>query len=161
MRWCHCLGYPQPGEGTGPSRSKNRWGCAAGHWEWDPKRSRQKGNLGPKRSNSVRIGSLIAKFDPNLTRNLTQLCAIITLPWRQREKKTIKYSTHFLTSWKITFLSHASTCWPRPEANTDCWSQFYCEVMAKWPWSYRSRSNTFHATHPLMLVIICGKYINQ
>ena len=37
-------------------------------------------------------------------------------------------------------------------------NQFYCEVMAKWPWRYRSRSKARHATHPLMLVIICGKY---
>ena len=36
--------------------------------------------------------------------------------------------------------------------------QFYCEVMAKWPWRYRSWSKALHATHPLMLVIICGKY---
>ena len=37
-------------------------------------------------------------------------------------------------------------------------NQFYCEVMAKWPWRYRSRSKALHATHPLMLVIICAKY---
>ena len=32
---------------------------AAGHWKLNPKRLRQKWNLGPKRWNSVRIGSLI------------------------------------------------------------------------------------------------------
>ena len=32
-------------------------GCAADHWKVDPKRLREKWNLGPKRSNSVRIGS--------------------------------------------------------------------------------------------------------
>ena len=37
-------------------------------------------------------------------------------------------------------------------------NQFYCEVMAKWPWRYRSRSKALYATHPLMLVIICTKY---
>ena len=36
---------------------KNWWGCTAGRWKLDPKRSREKRNLGPKRSNSVRIGS--------------------------------------------------------------------------------------------------------
>ena len=43
-----------PGGGT---RSEKWWGCAAGCWKLDPKRSREKWNLGPKRSNSVRIGS--------------------------------------------------------------------------------------------------------
>ena len=37
-------------------------------------------------------------------------------------------------------------------------NQFYCEVMAKWPWRYRSRSKALHATHPLMTVIICTIY---
>ena len=37
-------------------------------------------------------------------------------------------------------------------------NQFYCEVMAKWHWRYRSRSKALHATHPLMLAIICSKY---
>ena len=32
------------------------------------------------------------------------------------------------------------------------------EVTAKWTWRYRSRSKTLHATHPLMLMIVCGKY---
>ena len=41
----------------GGTRSENWWGCAAGHWKLDPKRSREKLNLGPKRSNPVRIGS--------------------------------------------------------------------------------------------------------
>ena len=49
-----------PGGGT---RSENRWGCAAGHWKLDPKRSREKWNLGPKRSNSVRIGSFSTPKD--------------------------------------------------------------------------------------------------
>ena len=43
--------------GGGVTRSENWWGCAAGRWKLDPKRSREKLNLGPKRSNSVRIGS--------------------------------------------------------------------------------------------------------
>ena len=43
-----------PGGGT---RSEKWWGCAAGRWKLDPKRSREKWNSGPKRSNSVRIGS--------------------------------------------------------------------------------------------------------
>ena len=30
--------------------------------------------------------------------------------------------------------------------------------MTKWPWRYRSRSKALHATHHLMLVIICVKY---
>ena len=32
----------------GGTRSENWWGCATGHWKLDPKRSRQKWNLGPK-----------------------------------------------------------------------------------------------------------------
>ena len=43
--------------GGGGTRSEKWWACAAGHWKLDPKRSREKWNLGPKRSNSVRIGS--------------------------------------------------------------------------------------------------------
>ena len=42
---------------VGGIRSENRWGCAAGRWKLDPKRSREKSNLGSKRLNSVRIGS--------------------------------------------------------------------------------------------------------
>ena len=45
--------------------------------------------------------------------------------------------------------------WVKLDAKSN---QFYCEVMAKWPWRYRSRSKALHVTHPLMLVIICGKY---
>ena len=41
----------------GGTRSEKWWGCAAGRWKLDPKRSREKWNLGPKRSYSVRIGS--------------------------------------------------------------------------------------------------------
>ena len=41
----------------GGTRSENWWGCAAGRWKLDPTRSREKWNLAPKRSNSVRIGS--------------------------------------------------------------------------------------------------------
>ena len=47
----------------GGSRSENRWGRAGGYWKLDPKRSRPKGNLGPKRSNSVRIGSFSTPKD--------------------------------------------------------------------------------------------------
>ena len=47
----------------GGTRSENRWGCAAGHWKLDPKRSREKWNLGPKRLNSVRIGSFSSTKD--------------------------------------------------------------------------------------------------
>ena len=45
------------GGGGGGTRSEKWWGCAAGRWKLDPKRSREKWNLGSKRSNSVRIGS--------------------------------------------------------------------------------------------------------
>ena len=38
--WCH------PGGGT---RSENCWGCAAGHWKLDPKRSREKWYFGAKK----------------------------------------------------------------------------------------------------------------
>ena len=41
----------------GGTRSEKWWGCAAGRWKLDPKRSREKWNLGPKISNSVWIGS--------------------------------------------------------------------------------------------------------
>ena len=41
----------------GGTRSENWWGCAAGRWKLDLKRSREKLNLGPKRSNSVTIRS--------------------------------------------------------------------------------------------------------
>ena len=43
--------------GGGGTRSENWRGCAAGRWKLGPKRSREKLNLGPKRSNSVRTGS--------------------------------------------------------------------------------------------------------
>ena len=56
--WVSELGYDPGGGG-----SENWWGCAAGHWKFDPKRSREKGNLGPKRSNSVRIGSFSTPKD--------------------------------------------------------------------------------------------------
>ena len=39
----------------GGTRSKKWWGCAARSWKLDPKRLREKWNLGPKRSNSARI----------------------------------------------------------------------------------------------------------
>ena len=37
-------------------------------------------------------------------------------------------------------------------------NQFYCKVMAKWPWRYKSRSKALHATLPQMVEIICTKY---
>ena len=37
---------PRPGGGT---RSENCWGCAAGHWKLDPKRSREKWYFGAKK----------------------------------------------------------------------------------------------------------------
>ena len=40
MLWCHL-----PRGGT---RSENCWGCAAGHWKLDPKRSREKWYFGAK-----------------------------------------------------------------------------------------------------------------
>ena len=49
-----------PGGGTRP---ENWWGCAAGRWKLDPKRSRKKMNLGPKRSIFVKIGSFCTPKD--------------------------------------------------------------------------------------------------
>ena len=49
-----------PGGGTRP---ENWWGCAAGRWKLDPKRSRKKLNLGPKRSIFVKIGSFCTPKD--------------------------------------------------------------------------------------------------
>ena len=49
-----------PGGGTRP---ENWWGCAAGRWKLDPKRSRKKLNLGPKRSILVKIGSFCTPKD--------------------------------------------------------------------------------------------------
>ena len=46
--------FPRGGGGGG-TRSENCWGCAAGHWKLDPKRSWENGILGPKRSNFARI----------------------------------------------------------------------------------------------------------
>ena len=43
---CSC-GY-SPGGGGG-TRSENCWGCAAGHWKLDPKRSREKWYFGAKK----------------------------------------------------------------------------------------------------------------
>ena len=61
MSWSESHRYNNPpgggGGGGGGTRSEKWWGCAAGHWKLDPKRSREKWNLGPKRSNCVRIGS--------------------------------------------------------------------------------------------------------
>ena len=44
-------------------RPENWWGCAAGRWKLDPKRSRKKLNLGPKRSIFVKIGSFCIPKD--------------------------------------------------------------------------------------------------
>ena len=58
-----CKPKPKPpgGGGGGVGTRSENWrgggGGAAGRWKLDPKRSREKSNLGPKRSNSVRIGS--------------------------------------------------------------------------------------------------------
>ena len=49
-----------PGGGTRP---ENWWVCAAGRWKLDPKRSRKKLNLGPKRSIFVKIGSFCTPKD--------------------------------------------------------------------------------------------------
>ena len=49
-----------PGGGTRP---ENWWGCAAGRWKLDPKRSRKKLNLWPKRSIFVKIGSFCTPKD--------------------------------------------------------------------------------------------------
>ena len=49
-----------PGGGTRP---ENGWGCGAGRWKLDPKRSRKKLNLGPKRSIFVKIGSFCTPKD--------------------------------------------------------------------------------------------------
>ena len=51
-----------PGGGGG-TRPENWWGCAAGRWKLDPKRSRKKLNLGPKRSIFVKIGSFCTPKD--------------------------------------------------------------------------------------------------
>ena len=57
----HFCADPQPrGGGTRP---ENWWGCAAGRWKLDPKRSRKKLNLGPKRSIFVKIGSFCTPKD--------------------------------------------------------------------------------------------------
>ena len=47
----------------GGTRPENWWGCAAGRWKLDPKRSRKKLNLGPKRSIFVKIGSFCTPKD--------------------------------------------------------------------------------------------------
>ena len=49
--------------GGGGTRPENWWGCAAGRWKLDPKRSRKKLNLGPKRSIFVKIGSFCTPKD--------------------------------------------------------------------------------------------------
>ena len=51
-----------PGGGGG-TRPENWWGCAAGRWKLDLKRSRKKLNLGPKRSIFVKIGSFCTPKD--------------------------------------------------------------------------------------------------
>ena len=45
------------GGGGGGGGSEKLIGCAAGHWKFDSKRSREKWDLRPKRSNFVRIDS--------------------------------------------------------------------------------------------------------
>ena len=57
--------------------------------------------------------------------------------------------------------SHASDhfyqIWKESIRNCRCYrADTIFKVKAKWPWRYRSRS--LHATHPLILVIICDKY---
>ena len=47
----------------GGTRPENWWGCAAGRWKLDPKRSRKKLNLWPKRSIFVKIGSFCTPKD--------------------------------------------------------------------------------------------------
>ena len=54
---------PGGGGGGGGYSVRKLMGCAAGHWKLDPKRSREKWNLGPKRLNSVRIGSFSTPKD--------------------------------------------------------------------------------------------------
>ena len=49
--------------GGGGTRPENWWGCAAGRWKLDPKRSRKKLNLGPKISIFVKIGSFCTPKD--------------------------------------------------------------------------------------------------
>ena len=51
------------GGGGGGTRPENWWGCAAGRWKLDPKRSRKKLNLRPKRSIFVKIGSFCTPKD--------------------------------------------------------------------------------------------------
>ena len=46
MPWFLALPGHKPGGGT---RSENCWGCAAGHWKLDPKRSREKWYFGAKK----------------------------------------------------------------------------------------------------------------
>ena len=59
-RYCLTQWISNPGGGTRP---ENWWGCAAGRWKLDPKRSRKKLNLGPKRSIFVKIGSFCTPKD--------------------------------------------------------------------------------------------------
>ena len=47
----------------GGTRPENWWGCAAGRWKLDPKRSRKKLNLRPKRSIFVKIGRFCTPKD--------------------------------------------------------------------------------------------------
>ena len=54
---------PGGGGGGGGTRPENWWGCAAGRWKLDPKRSRKKLNLGPKRLIFVKIGSFCTPKD--------------------------------------------------------------------------------------------------
>ena len=51
------------GGGGGSTRPENWWGCAGGRWKLDPKRSRKKLNLGPKRSIFAKIGSFCTPKD--------------------------------------------------------------------------------------------------
>ena len=51
------------GGGGGGTRPENWWGCAAGRWKLDPKRSRKKLNLGSKRSIFVKVGSFCTPKD--------------------------------------------------------------------------------------------------
>ena len=59
----HIPGGGGGGGGGGGTRPENWWGCAAGRWKLDPKRSRKKLNLGPKRSIFGKIGSFCTPKD--------------------------------------------------------------------------------------------------
>ena len=63
FEWLSEIFLPILLSGGGGTRPENWWGCAAGRWKLDPKRSRKKLNLGPKRSIFVKIGSFCTPKD--------------------------------------------------------------------------------------------------